>query len=722
MTEIRLTERPIRLFPGIGEKRAQAFQKLGVTNGGELLRHFPRAYQNRGAVKNLCDVQDGEICAVIASVGSAPKTVALRSHKSFTKFVIFDETGKATVTFFNQTYLKDVFHVGEEFRFFAGFRRNGTKIEVTSPQFEPVRPDGKLPAFVPIYPLSAGLTQKTVANTVALALNELPRAELPELIPAAFREKKGLPEIREAYRMIHRPETPEEADLGKKYFMTEALYLFSLGIAMSREQRRQKTGIVMRPFPLGDFTQALPFPLTGAQERCINEIWGDLTGNGGVVMSRMVSGDVGSGKTAVAAAAIWLTVQNGYQAELMAPTGILASQHYGDLAPLFASFGMRTELLTGSVTPAKKRRIKEAFFAGEVDVLIGTHALLTEDVIPKRLGLAVTDEQHRFGVAQRASLAGRSEEMPHLLVMSATPIPRTLALTLYGDLDVSLIDTMPPGRQKVGTFVVDESYRERLNGFIRKNIDEGGQVYVVCPAVEETQTADDEDDPDGLWSGGEIIDFFTYAARSEEKPKQKSAVRFAQELKETFPEYTVEYLHGKMKPAEKDAIMQRFAAGETKILVSTTVIEVGVNVPNACLMIVENAEQFGLSQLHQLRGRVGRGSRKSYCILVSDAKNETALRRLGIMKQTNSGFVIAEEDLKLRGPGDFFPGGDGSARQSGDFRLGLMSMCDDIGLLREAMEEAGRTLMEDPGLDGEENRARAEAVGALFAVRAESMN
>ena len=717
MGESNLTERPIKAFPGIGEKRAAAFYKLGVKTGGDLLRHFPRAYQNRGAVKTLNEVRDGEICSVIATVGTAPKTVMLRSHKSFSKFVIFDGTGKATVTFFNQNYLRDVFHVGEEFRFFTKIKLNGTKVEMTSPQFEPVRMGHPLPDYVPIYGLAAGLTQKMVANTVALALNELDETPVPELLPDSFRKEKGLPTVRDAYRMIHRPDTAEDADTGKRYFMTEALYLFSLGIALTRETRRKKTGILMKPYPLNDFTRALPFALTDAQERCVKEIFADLTGGSGLLMSRMVSGDVGSGKTAVAAAAIWLTVKNGYQAELMVPTGILASQHYDDLAPLFASFGIRTALLTGATTAGEKRKIKAGFLSGEIDVLIGTHALLTEDVIPKHLGLAVTDEQHRFGVAQRASLAERAGEMPHLLVMSATPIPRTLALTLYGDLDVSLLDSMPPGRQKVDTFVVDESYRERLNAFIRKNVNAGGQVYIVCPAVEET-----EEDPDELWQGGEIVDFFSFAEMPEKKKKRKSAIRFAEEMSAAFPEFHVAYLHGKMKQSEKDEIMRRFADGEIQILVSTTVIEVGVNVPNACLMIVENAEFFGLSQLHQLRGRVGRGTRKSYCILVSDAETENAKKRLDIMRSSNSGFVIAEEDLKLRGPGDFFPVGDGSARQSGEFRMGLMSLCDDMDLLREAAAAAGETVAADPGLTSPENRVRAEAVRALFALNAESMN
>ena len=323
MSESNLTERPIKAFPGIGEKRAAAFYKLGVKTGGDLLRHFPRAYQNRGAVKTLNEVRDGEICSVIATVGTAPKTVMLRSHKSFSKFVIFDGTGKATVTFFNQNYLRDVFHVGEEFRFFTKIKLNGTKVEMTSPQFEPVRMGHPLPDYVPIYGLAAGLTQKMVANTVALALNELDETPVPELLPDSFRKEKGLPTVRDAYRMIHRPDTAEDADTGKRYFMTEALYLFSLGIALTRETRRKKTGILMKPYPLNDFSRALPFALTDAQERCVKEIFADLTGGSGLLMSRMVSGDVGSGKTAVAAAAIWLTVKNGYQAELMVPTGIL---------------------------------------------------------------------------------------------------------------------------------------------------------------------------------------------------------------------------------------------------------------------------------------------------------------------------------------------------------------------------------------------------------------
>ena len=447
-------------------------------------------------------------------------------------------------------------------------------------------------------------------------------------------------------------------------------------------------GPVCHAVDMDGFYSALPFPLTEAQRRAIDDAVGDMTR--GRPMNRLVQGDVGSGKTMVAAACIWFAAQNGWQSALMAPTEILARQHYDNLSPLFAAFGLHVALLTGSTKAKERRAVLEGLALGQIDLCIGTHALLTEDVQYARLGLVITDEQHRFGVNQRSAL-GRKGEDPHLMVLSATPIPRTLGLIIYGDLDVSIIDQLPPGRQKVDTFAVDERYRQRLNGFIRKQVGEGRQVFIVCPLVGEGDSLPDE---------------------------RKAATEYAEKLqKEVFPQLRIAVLHGKMKPKEKDAVMAAFVAGETDILVSTTVIEVGVDVPNATLMVVENAELFGLSQLHQLRGRVGRGSHKSYCILVSQDATETGKARLKALTDTNDGFKIAEEDLKLRGPGDFF-----GQRQHGLPGLKVADLSCDMRLLDEAQTAARALLETDPTLSDLAHRKLKGRIAELFTLNAEALN
>lgn len=768
---------PIRSFPGVGEKRAAAYNRIGITLASDLLRHFPRAYQHRGNIKSLAEARDGEICALILTVGTQPQGSMIKKGLTVTKFSAFDDSGKCTVVFFNQNYIRDVFHIGETFRFWGKVMRRGRGAELSSPQFEPCLPGRPLPEFVPLYPLSYPLTQKLIYSSVGLALNYAAESGIPEIIPEEVREKYSLTDASTAYKMIHRPLDYTQIEKARAYFAFEELYTFSLGLALTKNRRRQGSAHIMNRVPLDGFLSALPFKLTDAQNGCISDIIRDMCAdiphntnkaasapavpenitnthdsaetqttdiehvsincvvsadkynapvsekNAGTAynirppMSRLVSGDVGSGKTAVAAAAIYICIKNGFQAALMAPTEILAEQHYRELSPLFSFLGYDCALLTGS-TPAKsKREIKQALSDGSLPFVIGTHALLTADVIFKNPGLVITDEQHRFGVMQRATLASRSGSGydPHVLVMSATPIPRTLALILYGDLDVSTIDTLPPGRQKVDTYCVGESYRKRLNAFIRKNVEQGGQVYIVCPTVEKKSDPDEEE----LNVAGEIITFdFDDGA-----PPLKSAVQYAGELQsKIFPDLRTAFLHGKMKPAEKDKIMRSFACGEIDILVSTTVIEVGVNVPNASLMIVENAERFGLSQLHQLRGRVGRGSRKSYCILVSDAKGENAKERMKVMCATNNGFEIANKDLELRGPGDFIPSGDGTARQSGSFSLTVASLCTDVTLLQKAYEEAERTVARDPELKAPENRYAARSVSSILKIQSHSIN
>ncbi len=708
----------IRTLPGIGEKRQAQYAKLGIHTVLDLLRHFPRAYQNRSQLKLLKDVQDEEVCPVLVTVATEPRvTPPLKNRLVLMKFRVFDDSASATVTFFQQTYLKEVFHVGMVFRLFGKFKVRMGKIEITSPQFEPLFEGTTLPDYIPVYPLTDGLSQKMVSQAVSLALSRLEDDPPEEILPEALRGQRELPSAAEAYRLIHRPASEEDIRRGRDYFVFESLYLFSLGIATRRRHRTQALAPHLLPADLSPFFASLPFALTADQARCIDEIRRDMRPDAPRPMARLVSGDVGSGKTMVAAAAVYLCVKGGMQAMLMAPTEILAFQHFSELAPLFASFGIRCELLTGSVKLSEKRRIRADLASGDLPFVIGTHALLSEGVHCANPGLVVTDEQHRFGVNQRARLAEEGGCDPHVLVMSATPIPRTLALILYGDLDVSTIETMPPGRQKVDTFVVGESYRARLHAFIRKQVDQGGQVYIVCPAIEPRQKEAEEE-----FSYGSFLNLLGQP-EEEGEDELHYAIDYAEFLStRIFPDLTIGCLHGKMKPAEKDAVMRAFASGAIQILVATTVIEVGVNVPSATLMLVENAERFGLSQLHQLRGRVGRGNRKSYCVLVSDAKGETAKARLEILRQLSSGYQIAQEDLKLRGPGDFFPSASGSARQSGEFSIGLASLCTDMQQLHDATSAASAVIERDPELILPENQAAKKAVSALFQLTRHSLS
>lgn len=703
----------IRRLPGVGDKRAALLAKLGITDVRSLLYHFPRGYQHRGDVRLLAEVSDGDVCSFILTVSSQPQTALLRGRLTLTKFTAFDESGKCNIVYFNQNYIKSVFTVGSVFRFWGRISVKGPVRELNSPQYEPVAGDIPLPEFKALYPLTEGLTQNFISSLVGCVLDRISADKIPEILPSSVREKYNLCSLSYAFNAVHRPDNFDMLNRGRDYFIFEELFLFALAVTLSKKAIRRSSAPVMRlqTCKINEFFSALPFALTGAQKRSVNEIFHDLAS--GAPMNRMLSGDVGSGKTVCAAAAVYCAVSCGFQSALMAPTEILASQHYGDLCPLFEKFGIKTALLTGSLKASEKRAIYEALASGSINFVVGTHAIISEGVAFARLGLVITDEQHRFGVAQRAALAGKSGTALHTLVMSATPIPRSLALVLYGDLDLSVLDELPPGRQKVDTFIVNESYRPRIDAFIRRHAEAGNQVYIVCPSVESSE---DEDE-------GEIVKFdYGYdaeAAANASLPK-KNAVETAARLTDTFPDLSVAYIHGRQKPAEKERIMHDFAANKIQILVSTTVIEVGVNVPNATLMIIENAECFGLSQLHQLRGRVGRGKTKSYCILVTDSKNETSLARLAVMRETNDGYKIAERDLELRGPGDYFPGRNGEARQHGGFRFRLA--CPDMELIKKAFEAAAAVTAADPDLEETENRPSAMRVSCLITQDSGSMN
>lgn len=689
MSEIGLNS-PVTVLSGVGPSRAAAYARAGVETLGDLIYHIPRAYENRGDIHSLRDARrDGGKTALVLTVATEPQAARLPRRMTILKFRACDETDTAEVTFFNQEYLKSKFTLGSVWRFYGvvELKGRGSRYSITSPAFEPWE-EGRLPDFTAVYPLSEGLSQKQLAQNVAEAMRLCAR-RVNDPLPEEIRAANNLPTLGFALRNIHLPDSYSALAAAKRRLVFDELFFFAIGLAGRKKRERAPGAAPCTKQNISPLLALLPYELTGAQKRVISEIAADMRRD--IPMNRMVVGDVGCGKTAVAAAAMLIAVMSGHQAALMAPTEILARQHYAELSPLFEKLGIRTALLVGATPAAEKRKIKASLSNISADmstqIVIGTHALISDGVEFSDLALAVTDEQHRFGVAQRAALAAGAEHA-HVLAMSATPIPRSLALTLYGDLDISKIDEMPPGRQKVDTFAVDESYRDRLTAFIRKNVRAGGQVYIVCPSIEESN------EPDGGEVGIEDI----AEGGLEERPPLKAATAYAAELSAALPDMRVSLVHGRMKPGEKDAVMRAFAAGESDILVSTTVIEVGVNVPNASLMIVENAERFGLSQLHQLRGRVGRGSRKSYCILVSDCKSENARRRLGVLTKTNNGFEIAEEDLALRGPGDFFGKRDGNVRQSGGVRFRFADLCGDSGLLMAATNAAHSIIADDPTL------------------------
>ncbi len=705
----------VKKLYGVGSVRAAAYARLGIRTVGDLLLHYPRGYEDRGNIRLLSECDGQGKTAHILTVATEPTSHRIRGRMSLLKFRAYDESGVCEITFFNQDFLKKVFSAGTNFRFYGKVERKGNRYFLTSPAYEPWSEKIELPPLIPVYPLTEGITQKQIAKDMKAAMVLASATEENEdYLPEEIRRRNRLCHSSYALRNIHMPDSFVALAAAKKRLIFDEFFTFALGISMAGAKRTQTPAI---PCPKGDLsalTDALPYELTGAQKRVIAEIRADMARN--QAMNRLVVGDVGCGKNICAAAAMWIAVQNGRQAALMAPTEILARQHHADLSALFAPLGIRCELLVGAVSAAEKRRIKEGLAATDpeerINIVIGTQALLSDGVSFAAPGLVVTDEQHRFGVNQRAVLAEKNA-LSHTLVMSATPIPRSLALAMYGDLDISVVDEMPPGRQRVDTFLVDESYRKRLDGFILKQVAEGGQVYIVCPAVEERE--DEEADVSLGDVDGE--------GNLRRTLPLKSAVQYAEELSERFPELSVAFLHGKLKSKEKDEIMGRFASGSIQVLVSTTVIEVGVNVPNACLMIVENADRFGLSQLHQLRGRVGREKRKSYCVLVSEAAEGegSAHDRLKVMRECYDGFAIAERDLEMRGPGDFLrTNGEDSVRQSGGVRFRLAELCDDSGLLTVAFAEARALIAEDPTLAA--YPLLSERVGKMFSVEDGTLN
>ena len=672
---------PITMLKGIGPSRAKQFAALNIFTLGDLICHFPRGYEDRSKLVSIEKLEPDTPACFKAMVMNTPHTAHIRKGLDITRVQVADTTGRLNLTFFNNKYVCDQLRYGQEYIFYGAVSGDFIGYSMTNPVFETLdAPPVTTRRILPVYPLTAGLSNAAVLKAVrqALSLCDTP----PEILPEDVRRQYGILAADRAYYAIHEPASMAEAELAKKRLIFEEFFVFSAGLSLMRASRAGK-----RTAPYGDldpepFLKALPFTLTKAQLRAVEEIREDL--RKGAPMNRLVQGDVGSGKTMVAAAAAYFAIRNGHQAALMAPTEILAEQHCKSLSRLFAPFGIQVILLTGSLTAKEKRLTRERIAAGEADLIVGTHALLSDTTVFSDLGLVIADEQHRFGVAQRSKLSAKGND-PHLLVMSATPIPRTLALLMYGDLDVSIVGELPPGRSPVDTFLVGESYRSRINAFIRKQVQEGHQCFVVCPAVEESEDL-------GI----------------------KAATVWAETLQKTvFPDLRIALLHGQMKPSEKEAAMAAFARGEADVMVATTVIEVGVDVPNATLMVIEDADRFGLSQLHQLRGRVGRGSAKSYCILTSRNNNTDTLQRLKALCKTTDGFRIAEEDLALRGPGDFF-----GSRQSGLPTFRVANLSYDLQTLKDAQEASARWIDRYGTSDTPEAEALRRRIADLF-TRAE---
>ena len=643
----------IQFIKGVGEKRAKLFNSLGIFCVDSLIHFYPRKYEDWSASKNLEAVKSGETVSVKATLITPVKEAMIRRGLTLFKCKFSDGENVISVTIFNNKYLAKSLRIYEDYYLYGKIEKNLLNFSMNSPKIEKAE---NILAIQPVYPAKEKLTSRSISKIMKTALDEL--GEIEETLDDEIMQKYSLISLDKAIRNIHFPNSADDYLPARKRLIFEELLTLQLGLRKLKSNKKSETALVIKDDYSSEFEKLLPFNLTNAQKRTIAECLQDMKSK--YPCNRLVQGDVGSGKTAVAASLIYSVIKNGYQATMMAPTEILATQHYESLSKILATAGINIRLLTGSTPAKEKKEIKKALFDGDIDLIIGTHALIQNDVVFKNLALVITDEQHRFGVKQRAQLAEKGEDV-HTIVMSATPIPRTLGLILYGDLDISILDELPPGRQEIRTDVVDSRYHKRLYKFIKDAIARGEQCYIVCPAVEENET------------------------------NIKSAEELADELANgEFKGYNLGILHGKMKPKDKEAIMKSFASGKVSLLVATTVVEVGVDVPNATIMVIENAERFGLSTLHQLRGRVGRGNKKSYCVLVSDAKGETARERLMTMKKYSDGFKIADTDLKLRGPGDFF-----GSRQHGLPELKIADMVEDMDTLQNAQECAKSILRND---------------------------
>ena len=676
-------EKDVKYIKGVGPNRVKLLNKLGIFTLKDLITYYPRTYEDRSKPKNIAECIDGEEVLIEAYASGRVSDVRLRG-KTMQKLVIRDETGVATAVWFNQSYLKNKFEQGKKYTFYGKVNNTFGRITINSPVFDEEGKTSNTGKIIPIYPLTFSLSQNTIRRIMENAIKEV-EGNLEETLPEYILKEYHLEGINEATKNIHFPQEFKDFNIARNRLAFEELLTMQLALLeLKNSYMNEEKGIQFsKEVHMSDIINKLPFQLTNAQRRVLEEIDNNMESD--KPMNRLLQGDVGSGKTVIAMCAAYKAVKCGYQAAIMAPTAILATQHLENFKKTFDELDIRCELLISAMTKKKKTELLERLKNGEIDILIGTHALLQENVEFKNLGLVVTDEQHRFGVKQRTTIVEKGQN-PDVLVMTATPIPRTLALILYGDLDISIIDELPPNRKKIDTFAVTKGMEDRINNFIKVQLKEGRQAYIVCPLVEENEELD---------------------LKSVEKLYEKCKT-------ETFPECRVEYIHGKMKAKDKDDIMMRFKNKEIDILISTTVIEVGVDVPNANIMVIEDAQRFGLAQLHQLRGRVGRGEYKSYCILKYEGKGETVRKRMKVMCDTNDGFIISEKDLELRGSGDFF-----GTMQHGLPEFKIANLFEDMNILKVAQEAAIKIIDKDPKLEKEENVRLKRLIRDKFTKRIE---
>ena len=674
----------VQFIKGVGEARAKLLNRLGIYELKDLITYYPRTYEDRSIPKKIEELVDGEEALIEVMPVTRVSEVRIRRNMTILKMNARDDTGVCQMTWFNQSYLKGMFKPGEYYKFYGKVSKKGKRVEMNSPVYDKAEDTKNTGRIIPIYSTTFKLSQTTLRKIIENGLSEM-NGKINESLPEYLIDEYKLLDLNTAVKQIHFPDSFDDFNLARKRLVFEELLLMQLALlALKNQYSKDVKGIAFdKDAKMSDVINKLPFSLTKAQLRVLEEIDSDMERE--KPMNRLLQGDVGSGKTVVALIAAYKCVKSGYQAAIMAPTAILASQHLESFSEILKDTGIRCELLISGITKKKKEDILRRLEAGEIDILLGTHALLEENVVFKNLGLVVTDEQHRFGVRQRSIITQKGDN-PDVLVMTATPIPRTLALILYGDLDISIIDELPPNRKKIETYAVTKGMDQRVNNFLKQQIDQGRQAYIVCPLVEEN-----------------------------EEINAKSVMELAEHYKnEVFSDYRVEYLHGKMKPKEKDAIMEEFKNGNIDILISTTVIEVGVNVPNSNIMVVENAERFGLAQLHQLRGRVGRGEYQSYCILKYNGNSQVIRERMKVMTSTNDGFVISEKDLELRGTGEFF-----GTKQHGLPEFKIANLFEDIGTLKAVQAIAIKIINDDPKLEKDKNKLLKKVVDEKFGNRIE---